>query len=95
MAQSGMAVPTYAYAANNPLLYTDPTGLDLHVAWSNYLFSNAEDVAKLQRVVDKLNAPSGAAAAGGDGAGGSVDGLYVRRARETGVWECCVACQKS
>ena len=27
MAQSGMNVPTYAYAANNPLLYTDPTGL--------------------------------------------------------------------
>ena len=26
MAHSGMSVPTYAYAANNPLKYTDPTG---------------------------------------------------------------------
>lgn len=26
MAQSGMSVPTYAYAVNNPLRYTDPDG---------------------------------------------------------------------
>lgn len=60
MAKSGMSVPTYAYAANNPLKYTDPNGLDLHVAWSNYLFYDDATIAKLQRVVDQLNAPSGA-----------------------------------
>jgi RHS repeat-associated protein len=27
MAQGGMSVPTYTYALNNPLKYTDPTGL--------------------------------------------------------------------
>ena len=29
-AQDGMSVPTFAYAANNPLKYTDPTGLDVY-----------------------------------------------------------------
>lgn len=27
MAQNGMSVPTYAYAANNPLAFIDVTGL--------------------------------------------------------------------
>lgn len=60
MATSGMSVPTYAYAANNPLKYTDPTGLDLHVAWPNYLLYDDATISKLQRVVDKLNNPTGA-----------------------------------
>ncbi|MFZ2874324.1 MAG: RHS repeat-associated core domain-containing protein, partial [Phycisphaerales bacterium] len=29
MAQSGVQVPTYAYAANNPLRYVDPDGREL------------------------------------------------------------------
>ncbi len=32
MAQSGMSVPTYAYAANNPLKYSDPDGL--RIVWN-------------------------------------------------------------
>lgn len=31
MAQGGMTVPTYAYAAQNPIRYADPTGLDIAV----------------------------------------------------------------
>lgn len=31
MAQSGLSVPVYAYALNNPLRYTDPTGLDVYL----------------------------------------------------------------
>lgn len=60
MAARGLQVPTYAYAANSPFWYVDPTGLDLHVAATNYVFFDAATVAKLQAAVDQLNAPTGA-----------------------------------
>lgn len=54
MAQRGMSVPTYAYALNNPLGYTDPSGLDASAAgwgdvapWLPYVAPVLPEVAPL------------------------------------------------
>lgn len=43
MAARGMQVPTYAYAANNPLMYVDPTGLDVCNYSSSTVFVKPEE----------------------------------------------------
>ena len=62
MAEGGLSVPTYAYAANNPLRYVDPTGRDVV-----FLSSNTARVAAANAELASLSlAPGaiGAAAAG-------------------------------
>ena len=57
MAKRGMSVPTYAYAANNPLRYTDADGRALRVnPFMQWLYGD-EVVAELQRVIDRVNSP--------------------------------------
>jgi RHS repeat-associated protein len=58
-ARGGLSAPVYAYAANNPLMYVDPDGRDLHMAWENYLLYSQTDIDRLQRVIDELNNPAG------------------------------------
>jgi hypothetical protein len=41
MAQSGMSVPTYSYAASNPLRYVDPSGLATLVLYASNMWDNA------------------------------------------------------
>jgi uncharacterized protein RhaS with RHS repeats len=41
MAQAGMGLPTYAYAANNPVRYVDPTGLEIWFDASDPLMAQA------------------------------------------------------
>jgi RHS repeat-associated protein len=48
----------FAYVAKQPLDFVDPTGLDLHVAWQNYLRYDRETLEKLERAVADLNSPS-------------------------------------
>jgi RHS repeat-associated protein len=50
----------YIYTANSPIKFNDPSGLDLHVGWLNYLFYSREKIEALQRVLDELNSPTGA-----------------------------------
>jgi hypothetical protein len=73
MAQGGMSVPAYAYAANNPLRYTDPDGRELVMSWVTKIFYPAAKVAALQSAIDALNKPSKECACGLSG-GGAYDG---------------------
>jgi len=55
MAQSGMSSPAYAYAANNPLRYTDSTGLFLDYDRSDIVLTLAlYDVWKNPKTGPKL-----------------------------------------
>ena len=51
MAQSGMSVPTYAYAANNPLRYVDADGL--RITWDQNDAALNRQVARLRRYCNR------------------------------------------
>ncbi len=53
MAQTGMSVPTYAYAANNPLRYIDRTGLRLELM-NQAAFDIAGEMAKNPQALASL-----------------------------------------
>ena len=59
MARRGVSPPPYSYAADNPTYYADPDGRDLHVAWTNYVWASAEQIAQLEKIVEELNNPKG------------------------------------
>jgi hypothetical protein len=45
MAEKGMSVPTYAYAANNPIKYTDPDGRCIFTGFDTLVCISAADAA--------------------------------------------------